>query len=262
MPEDATPAGSEPEGGNDPSGGLYDLASVPEDLRPHVEPHLKAIEANITKKLQENAESLKRWEPFDEMGIADIDPQALQQLLEFAEMAQDEQKFAQWYKETGERLGLAGQDEDDDLDLDFEDDLTPEKIETLIAKAVAENFEPIKQGLQEREAKEAEQAALAEITNTLDQLREEHGADLDTDAITQLALAYVDDDPDNAIARGFEDYQRLVGNAEGGLFAKKVNQPGTPEGAGRASTAPPKITTFEQAKVAALDRLKADNAAV
>jgi hypothetical protein len=263
MPDEAAPTnGAEPqEGASDASGGLYDLASVPEDLRPHVEPHLKAIEANITKKLQENAESLKRWEPYDELGIADVDPQALQQLLEFAELTQNEDQFAAWIKDAGERLGLFGE-EDDDLGLDFEDDLTPEKIESLIAKAVAENIEPVKQSLQEREAKEAEQAALSEITSTLQQIKTDYGDDVDTDAVTQLAIAYVDEDPDNAIMRGFEDYQRLVGKGEAGLFAKKVNQPETPEGAGRASTAPQKITTFEQAKAAALDRLKADNAAV
>lgn len=263
MPDEVSPNGAEPEGGNDASGGLYDLASVPEDLRPHVEPHLKAIEANITKKLQENAESLKRWEPYDELGVADIDPQALQQLLEFAELTQDEDKFAEWYKETGERLGLNQEPEADDLDFDIaEDELTPQKIEELIAKAVSENIEPVKQSLQEREAKEAEQAATAEITETLNELKAEHGDDLDTDAILQLAYAYADEDPDNAITRGFEDYQRLVGKGEAGLFAKKVAQPETPEGPGRASNAPEKITTFADAKAAALDRLKADRAAV
>jgi hypothetical protein len=265
MPDDATPNGDQPEGG-DASGGLYDLASVPEDLRPHVEPHLKAIEANITKKLQENSESLKRWEPYEELGVADIDPQALQQLLEFAELAQDEDKFAEWFKQTGERLGLM-EDPADDLDLDLDDELTPEKIEQLIAKAVSENIEPVKQGLQEREAKEAEQAAISEITETLNELRSEHGEDLDTDAVLQLAYAYADEDPDNAITRGFEDYQRLVGKGEAGLFAKKVGQPEAPEGPGRASNAPEKLTTgnptetARNVRAAALDRLKADRAA-
>ena len=262
MPDEATPNGDQPEGGGDASGGLYDLASVPEDLRPHVEPHLKAIEANITKKLQENAESLKRWEPYEELGIGDINPEALQQLLDFAEMTQDDARFKEWFTETGERMGLLNQEEPDDLDLDLEDDLTPEKIEQLIAKAVSENIEPVKQSLQEREAKEAEQAATQEITETLSKLKAEHGDDIDTDAILQLAYAYADEDPDNAITRGFEDYQRLVGKGEAGLFAKKVSQPEAPEGPGRASNAPDKITSFDQAKAAALDRLRADQAAV
>jgi hypothetical protein len=259
MPDDVSPNGAEPEGG-DASGGLYDLASVPEDLRPHVEPHLKAIEANITKKLQENSESLKRWEPYEELGIGDIDPQNLQQLLEFAEMAQDEDKFAEWFRETGDRLGLM-ESPDDDLDFDFEEnELTPEKVEQLIAKAVAENIQPVNQRLQERETKEAEQAAMYEITDQLDAMKAEHGDDLDTDAVLQLAYAYADEDPDNAINRGFEDYQRLVGKGEAGLFAKKAGQPESPEGPGRASNAPQQITTFDEAKAAALDRLKAARA--
>ena len=258
MPEDAAAPAPEPEGGNDSSGGLYDLASVPEDLRPHVEPHLKAIEGNVTKKLQEQSEALKRWEPYGELGLTDVDPQALQQLLEFAEMTQNESQFEQWFRTIGEERGWIDSTADDDLgDLDLGDEgLTEEKIASLIQQAI----EPVNQSLQEREAKEAEQAATAEITATLDALKAEHGDDLDTDAILQLAYAYADEDPDNAITRGFEDYQRLVGKGEADLFAKKVGQPEAPEGPGRASSAPERITTFDQAKAAALDRLKADAA--
>ena len=271
MPEDA-PATGAPSEGAEATGGLYDLASVPEDLRPHVEPHLKAIEANITKKLQENAESLKAWEPYKELGISDIDPANLQQLLEFAELAQDEDKFSEWWKSTGERMGLFDSDEDD---LDLEDDLSPEKIKSLIAEAVTESIGPVKETLNQQQTERAQAEAMEEINGTLKALSTEHGIDLDEvvgktpngteqtvrDAILQLAYAYADEDPDNAVANGFGDFQRLVGKGEAGLFAKKAKQPASPEGAGAASNAPEKITTFADAKAAALDRLKADRAA-
>ena len=260
MPDEAAPAPAEqPEGGGDASGGLYDLASVPEEQRSLVEPHLKAIEANITKKLQENADYRKQWAPYEELGIADVDPQALQQLLEFADMAQDETRFEQWFRQIGDERGWLGGDEEDDS-LDLEDEFSPDKIQDMIAKAVTEATEPLQQDVQERKAKEAEQAALAEITEQLDALKAEHGDDLDTDAIVQLSIAYVEDDPDNAINRGAEDYFRLVGKGEADLFAKKVDQPATPEGPGSANHAPERITTFEDAKAAAAERLRALNA--
>ncbi len=273
MPDDVGTPGDAGEGA-EATGGLYDLASVPEDLRPHVEPHLKAIEANITKKLQENAESLKAWEPYKELGISDIDPSALSQLLEFAELAQDEGKFSEWWKETGERMGLFPDPEGEE-DFDLEDDLTPDKIKELISQAVTESIGPVKETLSKQETERAQAEAMAEINQTLAALSEEHGIDLDEvvgkttagteqkvrDAILQLAYAYADDDPDNAVSNGFADFQRLVGKGEAGLFAKKAKQPAPPEGAGAASNAPEKITTFDQAKAAALDRLRADRAA-
>src|SRR5262245_33395237 len=109
MPEDVQPGGSpeeagQPEGQGAPegTGGLYDLSSVPEDLRQFVEPHLKAIEGNVTKRFQDYSSKLDAWKPYDELGIQDVDPQQLSQLLAFAEIAQDEQQFADWWKEVGE----------------------------------------------------------------------------------------------------------------------------------------------------------------
>jgi hypothetical protein len=44
--------------------GLYDLTTVPEHLRPVVEPLLKKVEANVTQRFQEHADFRKQWEPF------------------------------------------------------------------------------------------------------------------------------------------------------------------------------------------------------
>ena len=267
MPENVQPnAGGEqtPTGegqGESGSGGLYDLASVPEELRPYVEPHLKAMEANATKKFQEHAEYRKGWEPFEQMGLSRYNPEQVQQLLAFAEMAQDPEKFGAWWREVGERQGLLdslrdelGPDDDIDLDLDDEPEFSPEQIKQMVAEAVAENLAPVQQQQQEQEA-------AAFISAQLNTLKEEHGDDLDTDAILQLGLAYVDEDPQNAISRGFADYQRLVGKGEASLFEDKSNQPPAPEGPGTASTAPKPITSFEDARAAGLQMLKEANAA-
>ena len=267
MPEDVQPTAPEPaedggstaEGQGDSGEGLYDLSSVPEDLRPHVEAQLKAIDGNITRKFQSHAEEMRQWEPYEELGVNQIDPQSLGQLLEFAELAQDQEAFGEWWHSVGERMGLLeGDDEGDDFDdLDFED-LSAEQIEQLVSEKVAETVNPIYETLEESERERAEQETLTEIQEQLDTLIGD--ADADRDAVLRLAYAYADDDPDNAIQNGWEDYKRLVGMGEAGLFAKKAGQPGPVEGPGSADTRATPILTFEEAKPAALERLRKSNA--
>ena len=267
--ESVQPEGSGPEEGGAGQGeraeeaGLYDLSSVPDDIRPHLEPHLKAIDANVTRKFQEYSDQLKGWEPYEELGLRDLDPEQIGGLLEFAQMAQDEEAFAEWWKETGEQLGLYEDEDDDDLYEDEDDilDLDRDSLQKLVAKAVTENLSPIYEQMQRSEQERAEAATHGEIVEKLDGLREEHGEDIDTDAILQLAFAYVDDDPDNAIDRGFEDYQRLVGAGESRLFEGKSEAAGTgAEPGGSASTSPETPNDFDQAKVQARARMKESTA--
>jgi hypothetical protein len=72
-----------------------------------------------------------------------------------------------------------------------------------------------------------------------------------------LAYSY-EDEPDvtDPIAQGFEDYKELLAEGEKGLFKSKSSQPKPAEGPGAASTSPEKITTFDQAKAAARERLR------
>ena len=240
MPDDAAQNGGDAnEAESTQTGGLYDLAQVPEDLRPHVEPHLKAIEGSVTKKLQENAEKLKAWEPYDELGLSEIQPEALQQLLDFAELAQDETRFADWWKETGERMGLFPEETegDDDL-LGLGEELTPDKVKELIAEAVSENMKPVNETLQQQQTERAEQEAMAEVQKELAALKEEHGDDLDVDAIVNLAYAYADDDPDSAIAKGFAEYQRIVGKGARLVYSRRRRSSRRPR---RVPAAPPML---------------------
>jgi hypothetical protein len=269
MPDPVQPAATpdapegaevEPEGQGE-AAGLYDLSSVPDELKPHVEEHLKQMEANATRKFQEFAEQRKAWEPYEELGINELDPAALKQLLQFAELAQDEDRFKEWWEEVGERMELFEDGSGGELDFSnenfSEDELTPESIKAMIAEGVSEAVKPIQESLTQGEQERLEQEAMSEVTGVLDGLKEEHGADLDTDAILQLAYAYVDEDPDNAVQKGFEDFQRIVGAGQASLLKKKADDPARVEGPGSADTTPRKITSFEDAKAAAAERFKA-----
>lgn len=256
-----SPAGDQ--GAEATDSGLYDLDSVAPEIREHLEPHLKAIEANATKKFQEAAEYRKGWAPYEELGIKDVPPETLQQLLQFAEMANDEDQFNGWLSTVATERGLIPAETPDDLELG-EEDLSQENVQSLIAEKVAEAIGPIQEHFQAQEKERLEAQANQEISQQLEQIRKDN-PDLPEqaeDLIVRLAYSYADDSED-PITKGFEDYKALIGQGEKSLFAEKSKQPATPEGPGAPSTADDAITSFNdpRLKAQAVERLKRSHAA-
>lgn len=234
--------GSEPD--------LYDIEQVDPEYREHFAPHLKAVQSAVDKKFREAADYRKGWQPYEELGLRDMDPGAVKQLLDFAQMANDPSQFDEWLKAAAEERGLLnGSSEDDDLGLEEIEDLSPEKIKEL----VAEQTQPIQETLQQQQ----QQAAVAEaeqgIDESLEQIRKDN-PDLPEnaeDAIVKLAYSYAEEDGVDPIAKGFEDYQSLIGQGEKGLFEKKAAQPKPAEGAGAAVMGDEKITSFDDPRLMA-----------
>lgn len=258
MSDDAVQSNADQGDGGATDSGLYDLDSVAPEIREALEPHLKAIEGNVTKRFQDAAEYRKGWAPYEELGIRDIQPDELGQLLEFAKLANNPQQFDEWLKAAATERGIL-QQETDDLELEEIEDLSPEKIQSLIAEQVAERVNPIQEKLQAQEQERLEQQASQEISSKLEEIRNENpnlpeGAE---DVIVRLAYSYADEEGD-PITKGFDEYKSLIGQGEKGLFEQKSQQPQTPEGAGAASTAPDAITSFgdPRLKAQALERMK------
>jgi hypothetical protein len=263
MPEDVQPGAEAPAEGQGAEGttGLYDLDSVPEELRSQLEPHLKAYDAQVTKKFQDAANYRQQWEPYEELGLNQYDPESVAGLLQFAQMAEDDNAFAQWFEQTGQESGLFEalgyqKAESEDMGDGFEG-MNPEQIAAMVQEAVAQQMAPVNEQLtaqqQETLVREAEQ----EITDRLEQIKGDNpnlpeGAD---DAILRFAHSFAEDDEEDPIGKGFEEYQRIVSQGESGLFAQKAGQPGPVEGPGAASTSAEPITSFDQAKAAAKVRL-------
>lgn len=253
MPDEAAAAaeGAEaPESAN----GLYDLNDVPEDVRDHVVPHLKAMEGGITKKFQEAADYRKSWEPYEELGLRDMQPDQVKQLLDFASMANDPTQFDDWLKTAAEARGLLnGNGSADDLGLEDLDEMSAEKIEELVAKQT----QPIKEALENQSREQAVAGAEEEVQTSLQGIRKDNPDLPETaeDAIEQLAYRYTDDESNlsasEIIAKGFEDYKNLIGQGEKGLFEQKTKQPAPAEGAGAAVMGDEKITSFNDPKLRA-----------
>jgi hypothetical protein len=270
MADDVQPADNAGQGAEATDSGLYDLDSVAPEVREQLVPHLKAIEGNVTKKFQEAAEYRKQWQPYEDLGLTDVKPDELQGLLEFAKNANDPDWFSNWWKQAGDEMGLFekhASPSTDDLGLDDPDtDLTPEKIQELVAEQVAEKLSPIEQHLQQEEQTRKVEQANEEIGSALSSIEDAEPnlfkGDAEEkekvqDAIIRLSYAYADDSSlsvEDMIRKGFEDYKQLIGQGEKGLFDQKVEQPQTPEGPGAPSTAPEKITSFDDPRLMAQAR--------
>lgn len=254
MAEETTAADT---GGLDP--GLYDLETVDPEIREHLAPHLKAIEANATKKFQEAAEYRKGWAPYEDLGLKDVPPETVEQLLDFLQVASDPTQFAEWWKAAGEERGLF-EAQTEGAGLEGIEDLSPDKIQEMIAEQIAKGLNPIQETLQAQEQSRLEQQANQEIEDQLKQIRADNpelpeGAE---NAIVRLAYSYADEDGSSAIEKGFEEYKALISQGEKGLFEQKANQPGVPEGAGAPSTTTEPITSFgdPRLKASAAERLR------
>ena len=235
---------------------------VPAEYRQHLDPIIKEMSSNVGKKLEDNANYRKQWEPYEELGITDYEPETVNDLLGLLQLMNDPDQFKQWYDAVGEQYGFAdsrggvNEDEfDDEYDGELDEEaLSPEEFQAAIDSRVEEALSPFMQQQEQME----EQQALAEADNTIDEqlnaIREQFG-DFDDETerdICKLALAY---DGENAIEKGFEDYRRIVGDAQNDLFSKAEGQPETPEGEGMANTTAERPTTMKDAEALARERL-------
>lgn len=255
-----------------PDHGLYDLSGVPEELRSYVEPHLQNINKAADKKIREQAEALKRYEPIAQIdGLTDVDPEELQALLQFRDIASDPDQLSQWIQAVSQEMGLApemdeeawarlgeengwleGDGGDDDPDSPAE--MSLDDIVAAVKEALAPEIEPVKQSLQMREEQEAVAAIEAEMRQQMDAIKSEHG-DLTPEQeedIISLAGRYIEDD--NPIAKGFEHYQRIRGNGASDVLDEKLGQKHATALNGGVTDTTPEPHTFDTAKTAARAR--------
>lgn len=240
------------EGGTD---GLFDLSSVPEDYRPYVEPHLKDIQRNVNQKFQDNANYRKQWEPYESLGINDYDPEDLQGLLQFAEIANNPETFKEWWNTVGQENKYFDELDDGSEELDGEESgMDMEALKSTFEQMLDAKLTPIANQTAQFEEAQRVQQAEQHIDGEIAALKEQHG-EFDEQVVYKLAMAY--DGPD-AIQNGYKDYQGIIAGAERDTVNR--NQGGiTPEGAGAANTNGKPITSFSEASDLARERMSQAN---
>ena len=248
----AAPQGTGVEQGSQ-GNGLHEsfISSAPEHLRDAARELVPYWDPYVQKQFTEHSQFRKSMEPYEQLGISDVDPQELQELLEFREILQDEDQFRQWYESIGELMGdpQAQQEIADELGL------PPELLQTI-----NETQQAVQALLQQQQAQAQQQAlqqTAQEVRQELDALKKDNPnlTDEDEDFICTLALKY--DTPD-ALQKGFQDYQKLMGRAEQGVFNSKTSPDlrVAPVSGGNSDTSTEPVTTFEQAARAARERLR------
>lgn len=265
----AQPAEAPPNGG-DPTaesqggiGDLYDLSATPEELRPYMEQELRKVNANVEQKFREHADFRKQFEPFDGIeGLTDVPREELEGLVQLRGLVQEAEQgkpeaLQQWWDQVGEEMGFfddgdpagAGGEGGDGFEPEgFEDEPPP------WASEMAERLEKLEQGIgplsehvSSQEQIQRQQAAEQWTRGEFDKLKEEHG-EFDQDVVGRLAMSYTDENgalTDDAIVRGFEDYRKITGQAQGELVDGKASQPGPATSGGSPDTSPEEFHSLD-----------------
>lgn len=242
----------EGDGGNGAGSLPWDLESAPEELRPYLQSELKKIEGGITKKFQEASEYRKQMEPFAALseveGLTDIPAEDLSELVAFRQLIQDPEQFESWWSAVGEEMGFLNDgDGDDSESVDGAGGDEP----PAWAQELMQRLDSLEGTTQQSEMQQREAAALQHIDSELKSLAQKHG-EFDEDAVCQLAMAYDDED---AIQKGFADYQRLTGKAQSELVESKSAPGSAPVTGGGADTSPEPVGGFADAKRLARERM-------
>lgn len=243
------------------------LDRIPEELREQVEPVFRDWDAGTTRKFQEAAEYRSRMQPYEQAGITNHSPDVLQWGANFYDAVQQNPAAVQeWFNDYAQEHGLSVKQQEklaDDLGLGDE-------LETSdISKALEQHLGPISQQLGEinqwRQAQEQQvalQAATQMVTEQMADIKEKHPDIYDEAAIEPFIGKYIEQDPMNAVARGFADYEAVYNQITKKALQGKVNTSGAaPEGGGYADGAPEEIKTLGDANRIALERMRGNRAA-
>lgn len=275
-PDGVQPTGAENgqpggQGGVDEGSGLYDLSSVPPELVQYVEPELKKMEANVTKKFQEAAEYRQQWEPFEQLGIADYAPEDIDQLLKFGQvltnpetvtqLVEDQDQFEGWWEKVGETMGFFGPDDGGQGEGEGGQNGQPSQEVLELRQEVEElraALDPLQEHARTTELSQRQQEVDAEIDKRLEAVKAANPgvefSDEVEEAVLTFALKY---DGDDDIERGFADYMKLTGGAQRELVDAAGGVPRAPEGPGSPQARDEGPRTFADAKEQAKRRLAA-----
>jgi len=238
---------------------LYDLDSVPAELRPFLEPRLKEIESNVGSKLKQAAEFRNRWTPYEELGLADVAVEDVSSLLRFYELLQDDDQFDEWLETIAKDRGILSDPQAaprEEEQTDFGNPIDEERLVALLEEKLEERLSPIEEANQAQAQEQAVAAAQQHVASELEALKEEHGP-FDTDVVLRLAYSFGDDP--QAIRKAHELMLKMGGAAQAQLVEAGSQQPnGAVQGGAPAQGfTPPR--NMEEAKQAALARLAAQS---
>lgn len=238
------------------------LNRIPEEVRGDVEPVFKDWDANVTKRFQEASEQRKSWEPYEQIGVNQYDPQFVEQAIGLAQLAQqDPQGFQQWFHSYAQQYGLEAaqqavaqqQEPVDDLYTD-----PSQQLEQMLAQRLTpyeQQLQQITQRLQAQDYQQAQAQAEAYVEHQLKELEQKHGDEFDRELVEHFVSNFLDR-PQEAVQLAFEQSKKFRNQIEKQVLQSKVDAPGPATSGGIPDTSPDSITTFKQAGEIALATLR------
>jgi len=251
-----TPQPQEGQGGAGDAPYAEYLSRIPEEHRGLVEPVFKEWDANTTRKFQEASEYRKQWEPYDSLGVTNVDPDVLRELITFNnDILSNPDALKEWYREFGQANQLLDETpsttEQGVREELADQGYSPAQIEGLLNEKLA----PIQQWMAQQE----QQAELFKSSQAIDErlakLREEHG-EFDTDLVLKIASNYADTHGPDSVLKAFEDVQAWEASIEKKLIKDKQSAPEAPEKGGAAATALEQPGTMDDARRQVEERLR------
>lgn len=249
------PEGQGGEGGDTPYAEY--LNRIPEDARGPAEEAFKAWDANTTQRFQEASEYKRGWEPYEQLGVRNHDPEALQEAINLAEVARNNPtQFWEWAQQYAQAQGLTPQQA---ADLASQDEYglgSEQQIQQQLTQALT----PIQQQMQELAAWRAEQEQQRQIAEidaqleaTFKELEQKHPDEFNRDMVEALAYKYADPNrpPKDSVLQAFEEYRKFRGGLEKQFLQSKADAPQAPEAGGGVDVSVPERNTLEQANARA-----------
>jgi hypothetical protein len=227
------------------------LEQIPEEHRGLVEPAFKRWDADVTRRFQDHSQFRDQWSPYAETGINQFDPQAVSQLVAFAQLASDPEQFKGWLQQQAQQHGLLQQQAAD-----------AEPVDPSLESLLYEQLGPLRSEIDEFKAWRQQQELTSqqgqveqEMNDRFAELCEQHrGLEDQAEAVDMFIPGALSQGLTGAAAvdRAVADYQSLVAQTEQRFVGKKTDVPAPPAVPGAPNTGAAEITDPKQATEAAL----------
>lgn len=216
------------------------LNRIPEEARGQAEEAFKAWDANTTQRFQEASQYRKSWEPYEQVGVNQHDPQTVQWALQFAQVAQENpQAIQEWFQGYAQQHGLQAAQEaaQEAVTAGEFDPYDPNTLQSQIEKALAPISQQLEQMTQWRSQQEqqAHEAGLErQLEAACEELARKHGDAFDAERVRSLAWKYAAPgaDPKHVIQQAWDEFQQWRGHFEKQFVQPKVNVPAPAESGG------------------------------
>lgn len=240
------------------------LNRVPEEVRGDIAPIFHDWNSAANRRFEEHAQYRKQWEPWEQAGLNQYQPQDVQGALE---LLNDPQRLREWADQT---YGPAQAQQQPQQPQDPYQELYQDPVQQLDErlKPILDRIEQFDQRWQQMEQQQQQAHVASVIESEIAKLREQHGSslpekvDLD-DIIHRFSQPHLQPgaDPAQVVQNAWQDFQALQNQLSTHAIQQKVDQPRTPVTGGEADLSVEKPKSLAEANKAALEMIRATQTA-